>query len=492
MLFSVFQYLIESTLYISAFLIIYKLLFAGLTHFTWMRLYLLVSLVLSVLLPLITLPAQWYQTLLGSGSIERPLTLTFLHANASSSPEFSGGVSRESSPIAFGAALAYLFTGTYISGAFFRLIQLTGKLFNIRSSIKHHQRERWDNFWVIPVETQTPAYSFMNYIFINKNRNDLNSSEMERIFTHETIHARQWHTLDILFTELVSAIFWFNPLMKLFRTHLLEVHEYIADEKTIKNNDMKKPYSHLLLKLTTEGQPVNLFSGFSAKMISRRIKMMDKVRSLPGQKLLFFLLLPIALFLLMSFSYFENRSSATPVITMDQASEATASYQLKIGKISWEGNTIYTDSRLTEELGIKPGDAYSKDRLNERLWLDKDAVSSLYMDQGYLFFYGEVIEEPQEEGVMDLTIKIYEGTQAKIGQITIKGNGSVPEQDVLDALLINPGELFSKTNLINSAHAIQQMNKFDPEKILINPIPKPDQFNGEFAIVDIEFVLTEK
>jgi beta-lactamase regulating signal transducer with metallopeptidase domain len=445
-----------------------------------------------VSLPLITLPSHWYHSILGSGSIEHPLSLTFLNANNDSFSEASGSVSQEFRRIELGAALAYLFMGLYISGVLFGLIQLAKKLLSIRRSIRQHNRERRDDFWLIPLEIQSPAYSFMNYIFISKNLENLSASDMERIFTHETIHAKQGHSLDILFAELVSVLFWFNPLMKAFRRYLTEVHEYLADEKTINNTEMKKSYSHLLLKLTTEEQPFKLSSAFSAKQISRRILMMEKARSIPRQKFSFLLLLPAAVVLLMSFSYFENRSSASPVILEDQASEARASYQLKVGKISWEGNTIFTDTRLSEELRIKTGDAYSKDYLNERLYTDEDALNSLYLDKGYLFFRLEVKEELKTGGTLDLTMSIYEGVQAKIGQIIITGNGSVPKQDVSKVISIKPGELFSKTKLINSVRAIEQLNRFVPEDILVNPTPLADQFNGEYALVDIEFELTEK
>ncbi len=457
-----------------------------------MRAYLLVSLVLGVVLPLITLPGQWYQSLLGSESIDNPLNLIFLNANANSSPETSASVFLENSRRDMRAAMAYLFMGIYISGALFRLVKLAEKLLIIRSSIRQHNRERRDDYWFIPLETQSPAYSFLNYIFISKNLENLSASDMERIFTHETIHARQGHSLDILFAELVSVLFWFNPLMKAFRKYLTEVHEYLADEKTINNTEMKKSYSHLLLKLTSEEQPFKLSSAFSAKQISRRILMMEKARSIPRQKFSLLLLLPAAVVLLMSFSYFENRSSASPLILEDQASEARASYQLKVGKISWEGNSLFTDSRLTKELGIKTGDAYSEDHLLDRLYRDEDAVNALFLDKGYLMLNLNFEELPNDDGTMDLVITIYEGEPWRIGQIIIKGNGSVPEQDVMDVILLKPGDLFSKTKLIHSVQAIKQMNKFVPEEILPNPIPLKDPVSGEFSVVDMEFLLKEK
>lgn len=166
--------------------------------------------------------------------------------------------------------------------------------------------------------------------------------------------------------------------------------------------------------------------------------------------------------------------------------------QMKVGVITWTNNTLYTDDQLTERLGIESGDVYSKEYLDQRLYLDEDAINSLYLDNGYLFFQIEVEEIPKDNGSMDLTMTIYEGLQAHIRKITIVGNGNVPKEDVLKEILIQEDELFSKAKLIESVRAIAQMGLFDPENIAVNPTPIEDEFDGEFAKVDIEFKLSEK
>lgn len=492
MMLPMFQYLIESSIYLTFFLLMYRVCLRKSTHFNWMRAYLLLSLLLSIALPLITLPGGWFHSLPGSESVSRPLNLAFLSPDSASYSGFYKNASLESAQVSFWSIMLVALWGLYVGIALLRLYQLAKKLNGIHRSIRQKQKVKRGRFWLIQLESQVPACSFLNYIFLNKNQACLSTSEREKIFSHETIHAKQWHTLDILITELVSVAFWFNPLMNTFRTYLTEVHEYLADDKTLKNTDMKISYSQLLLKLTTEEPAFNLSSGFSEKLISRRIMMMSKVRSMPLQKLLFLILLPAAIVLLMSFSYLENRSSAAPGYMELSATDSRAVTQAKVGVIRWEGNTLYTDSRLDKELRIKTGDVYSKEYLNERLFLAEDAVNSLYLDKGYLFFHLEVKEVQNNDGTMDLTMSIYEGVQAKIGQIRITGNGSVPKRDILEVLHIKGGELFSKDKLISSVKAISQMNKFDPENILINPIPKQDQFDGEYAVVDIEFQLTEK
>jgi len=457
-----------------------------------MRTYLLVCLGLGLLLPLITLPVSIYGSLSASESLGTAFNMVIRNAETAIFSQNSGNVSIENEQLITGLILGYGLILVYMSGVFYRLVQLIKKLLQIQSSIRNNQKIKRDRLWFIYLENGSPAYSFFNYVFINKYLENLSGDDLEKIYSHESIHARQYHTLDILFVELVSILFWFNPLIIKFKNHLLEVHEYLADEKIIENTDMKKSYSHLLLKLSSDKNPPIPFSAFSAKQISRRISMIGKARSLPRHRISFLLLFPAAAFLLISFSSVENKYSNNPTSIKHLTASASSVQQMKVGVITWTNNTLYTDDQLTERLGITSGDNYSKEHLEQRLYLDIDALSSLYLDKGYLFFMAEFQEDSKDEGVMDLAINIYEGVQSYVRRITIVGNGSVSKDDVLKEILIQEGELFSRTKLIKSVQAISEMDLFDPESILVNPTPIEDEFDGEFGKVDIEFKLTEK
>ncbi len=447
---------------------------------------------LGLSLPMITLPVSMFGSLPDPESMGAVLNTAFLNADAARILQNSGSETIENGPLNVWSLLGYGVLIIYISGALYKLFKLTSLLLYIRSNIRKNHREKQDKLWFIYLESSSPAYSFFNYIFINRQMESLSIDELEKICFHESIHAKQYHTLDILFVELVSILFWFNPLITVFKKHLLEVHEYLADDKIIKNTDMKKSYSQLLLKLSTEEVPPILSSAFSAKQISRRISMIGKVRSGAGHRFSFLLLLPVAALLLLSFSSVENRYSGEPVTIEDRTIISSSNNQVKVGLITWINNTLYTDSQLNERLGIKSGDAYSKEYLEQKLYLDEDAINSLYLDKGYLFFQIEVEEIPKNNGSMDLTMTLYEGLPFYIRQISITGNGSVSKEDILKEVLIKEGELFSKTKLIKSVRAIGQMDLFDPEGIEVNPTPIKNEESGEFSKVDIEFRLNEK
>ena len=492
MLDSLLRYLIESTFYLTCFLVIYRFILSGLTHFSWMRVSLLGGLILGLILPLITLPLNWHHLLPGAKSVDQPLNLSFLYGVSGQSQPDAGKVTSGKNLLNLRVIILDGLGIIYLSVLCYRMIQLVKKLLRIRYCIKNNPKVKKGRYWFIDLETAPPAFCFFNYIFLSKGLKSMEEEDLQRISSHEIIHAKQYHTVDILLIEIISALYWFNPLIRIFKEYLQEVHEYAADEKILKNRTMKQSYSNLLLRLTIDEKPPMLSSGLSAKQISRRIRMIEKPRSLPGHRILFLLLLPVALVMFMSFSYLENRSDISSVIPEQQSTQTTSARQLKVGKIEWVNNTIYTDDQLNRKLGIKSGNVYSRDYLNQRLWLEDDAVCGLYLDYGYLFFNAEVLEKPNDNGTMNLTITIYEGIRARIRQITIEGNGSIPEEDVLKKITFKSGDLFSRKKIINSVNAISKMDQFDRENIAVNPIPINDRSDEEFALVDIEFKLAER
>jgi outer membrane protein insertion porin family len=155
--------------------------------------------------------------------------------------------------------------------------------------------------------------------------------------------------------------------------------------------------------------------------------------------------------------------------------------------ISWVGNTKYTSDVLTKLLGIKKGDIFNQSLMDKRLFMDEDAVNSLYLDNGYLFFSLTPVEVKIENDSIDLEMRISEGKQATINKIIITGNTKTNEHVVRRELRTKPGELFSKQAIIRSVRELATLGHFDPEKIEPNPIP-----NQSDGTVDLEYKLVEK
>lgn len=161
------------------------------------------------------------------------------------------------------------------------------------------------------------------------------------------------------------------------------------------------------------------------------------------------------------------------------------------GNTIWKGNSKYPDSLLSSILGIRKGDVYNIEILNQRLGKqllpEGGDISGLYMDDGYLFFRADPVEMRVYSDTIDHEIRIVEGPQARIKNVKIFGNDKTKEYVVRRELRTVPGELFSRADLIRSQRELGQLNFFNQETIGINPIPNPED-----GTVDIHYKLEEK
>ena len=157
--------------------------------------------------------------------------------------------------------------------------------------------------------------------------------------------------------------------------------------------------------------------------------------------------------------------------------------------IAWKGNAKYSEETLSKILGIQKGDIYNGELLNTKLQLDPAGadVSSLYYDDGYLFFSVTPREVSIIGDSIDIEIRISEGPQATIRNVIIRGNDKTSEHVIRRELRTKPGEKFSRTDLIRSQREIANLGFFDAEQMSVVPIPNPRD-----GTVDIEYTVVEK
>lgn len=159
-----------------------------------------------------------------------------------------------------------------------------------------------------------------------------------------------------------------------------------------------------------------------------------------------------------------------------------------IRNITWVGNTKYPDSILTQILDIRKGDPFDQKKLDQRLQQNPEGgdVSGLYMDDGYLFFR----IDPQEVAIVgdsvDYLMRVYEGNQSTINQISISGNVKTNEHVIRRELKLRPGDKFDRSKLIRTQRELAAMGYFNPEGTQIIPKPKED------GTVDIDLIVEEK
>ncbi len=161
----------------------------------------------------------------------------------------------------------------------------------------------------------------------------------------------------------------------------------------------------------------------------------------------------------------------------------------KFGNISFVGNTVYSSEELIRQLGIEIGDIFDQTILDSRLFGSQEGtdISSLYLDDGYLFFNATPIEVAASDRKIDLEVRVYEGKQARVNKVMIKGNTKTNDHVIMRELRTRPGDLFKRSDIMRSQRELSQMQYFNPEKFDVKI--DPDQVRNE---VNITYVVEEK
>lgn len=164
--------------------------------------------------------------------------------------------------------------------------------------------------------------------------------------------------------------------------------------------------------------------------------------------------------------------------------------------VTWTGNSVYGSEVLNNILSINKGDVYDVVSMQKRLYgggkqSDYD-VSKLYRDNGYLFFDVTPVETNIQNDSVDVELRIREGKQSTIGNVTINGNDLTNEKVVRRQIFTRPGYLYSQSDFERSIREIASLGQFDPEAIMEANKGwniMPDQRDNT---VDIIYNVTEK
>jgi N-acetylmuramoyl-L-alanine amidase len=165
----------------------------------------------------------------------------------------------------------------YLMGSMIFIIRFSKNLFQLyRLSLKSYTKH--NSLKLIPIENLKNPSSFFNYLFINPA--DLkNKKFLKNVIEHEQVHSLQFHTLDVIFIEFVLCFFWFNPFVWLYRMAIKQNHEFIADELSIKSGIDINTYLQSIICSRPKEQRIHFASGFNFTQIKNRIIMLHQSKS---------------------------------------------------------------------------------------------------------------------------------------------------------------------------------------------------------------------
>ena len=266
-------YLLKSGVCLLVSLVLYKCLLENEKMHRFNRFYLLSSLGVSMLAPLVppdVLP----------GTIPFvPTTPPFVERGLAATVTTLGQVVAQ--PQANQSATNFWgITYWFISALL--LIRFSRNLHVLFTKISRHPTvPRAGVTYVLLPENALP-HAFLHYLFVNQKAYQNRTIEDE-LFTHELAHIRQRHSIDILLIELLTCFFWFNPMLIWFNRAIRLNYEFLADETVINQSSNVVSYQHLLLNKLTPVPPVFLTSTLTFQTTKQRFKMMTKQTS-PAKK----------------------------------------------------------------------------------------------------------------------------------------------------------------------------------------------------------------
>ncbi|HEU5291176.1 MAG TPA: POTRA domain-containing protein, partial [Cyclobacteriaceae bacterium] len=157
--------------------------------------------------------------------------------------------------------------------------------------------------------------------------------------------------------------------------------------------------------------------------------------------------------------------------------------------IVWTGNYLHSDKILNAILAIKKGDVYNRELIDKKLTFNPKGpdISGLYMDDGYLFFRINPVEVAVDGDSIDVEMRIFEGEQATINEVTITGNDRTSDHVIRRELSTVPGQKFRRSDIIRTQQRLGQLGYFNPQTLNQNLVPNPAK-----ATVDIEWQVEEQ
>jgi N-acetylmuramoyl-L-alanine amidase len=168
-------------------------------------------------------------------------------------------------------------------------------------------KTREENSTFFSSEKIKSPFTFFSWIYLPTNMSE--SENKAEIIIHEKAHASQLHSIDLLLMNMLSIVMWFNPLVWLMRKSLLQVHEYIADDKVINSGFNLFNYQALLINLVAEEKFISISSGFKQSLIKNRFIMMNNANSNKDSRPRYLTLIPIILLLFLGVSLINGQAS---------------------------------------------------------------------------------------------------------------------------------------------------------------------------------------
>ena len=314
-------YTIKSTVYLSVFYIFFMSVIRRTTFIKLNRIIFLIGTLLCFILPYINLGFVPYENTPIS-IIQDVLDEHFIEGMQSTTAEEISSSRRVN-----------ILEIIYLVGAALSLLRTSVSYIQMRRILKSIPITEHNGTPIKITDSKIPSFSWRDHIVIN--REDLKNNPA--ILVHELAHVKHRHSHDLIAYIFVTTLQWFNPLVWIARTELMLLHEYEADESTIKSGIDATQYQLLLVKKAIEIKNFQLANGFNHSKLKNRITMMNKKKTQKWMRLGYLVLIPVMALTMCCCSQSRNKKAAEEPAACEQTWENVIPFQLVEQKPSFNG-----------------------------------------------------------------------------------------------------------------------------------------------------------
>jgi beta-lactamase regulating signal transducer with metallopeptidase domain len=374
------------------FLLAYELLLKKETFFNYNRWYLLITPVLAILLPLLKLD---FLAAAVPENARIMLPAVVIGGETTTEPTPAAMVTAEEATninwwlVVYGIGLAASF------GLFLK------KAYNLNKLFRFKETSEEKGFRIIEIRDSNLACTFFSTVFLG---DQLSEEEKQQILSHELVHVRQKHSLDLMFFELLKIVLWFNPLIYIYQSRIAGLHEFIADEEVVKAAG-KKNYYEQLLNTAFNTQSISFINQFfNHSLIKKRIVMLQKSKSTTVSKLKFLIIIPLMTVMLTYVACSEDKAAEeiqTQQVTegvlyleVNDLENLTSEESQKMTEAITQasGNPEYNIVEITDgDKSVRWHENPDKSEANITMQRNDDKTKSSHIDKGDLPY--AVIEE---------------------------------------------------------------------------------------------------
>lgn len=283
---ALFDYLLQASVILALFYAIYFLILRNERFFVEIRIYLVVSIILSLLLPFVKIP---YTVIVESvqSSVQTELM-----------PMFSGAM--EAAPMKQNYfTVSNLLLAGYLFVVAVLLIRSLIKISQIYRMVLGKDYTVVEDCKVIVLDRAIPAFTFFGYIVMN--REEFTDESRTNILAHEKVHAEQKHWIDLLLVELLTILVWFNPIVWLYQIAIKQTHELLADDGVIARGFNIGQYQATLINQIMGTEVLGLANNFNHSITKKRMIMMSNVKSPKNRRYKLLIVIP-AVFAILLFN----------------------------------------------------------------------------------------------------------------------------------------------------------------------------------------------